>query len=68
MGGEKLTKYFLNLPKIRAKNKTISQLVTDIGEVLTRPQDILAEQKAFYQKLYSREPLQRILLHWKISD
>lgn len=53
--GERPSKYFLNLHKLKARNKTISQLVTDGGRVLTHPRDILAEQKNFFQKLYAQD-------------
>lgn len=51
--GERPTKYFLNLEKRRATNKSIQGLVTSEGEIISDPQLILKEEKNFYEKLYS---------------
>lgn len=51
---EKPTKYFLNLQKIQAKNKIITELIDDQGRTLTQHSEILEEQKNFYQALYNQ--------------
>ena len=53
---EKNTKYFFQLEKSRAKNKAMSYLISDEGQKLTTQKQILAEQKSFYQKLYTADP------------
>lgn len=54
LGGEKPSKYFLNLQKLRRKNNTISQLIKEDGTTISDHKDILAEQVKYYQDLYSR--------------
>lgn len=56
MCGEKPSKYFLNLQKIRTKNRTIKCLITEDGKELTSNSDILHEEKRFYEDLYTQEP------------
>ena len=53
--GEKCSKYFIDLEKTRAVNKTIDSLTSTQGEVLTEPEDILNEQVKFYTELYTDE-------------
>ena len=52
-GGEKNTKYFLNLEKKNAVDKHICQLQLPNGDIISDPKLILGEQKKFYQSLYS---------------
>ena len=52
--GEKNTKYFLNLEKRNAINKTITKLESDKG-IIKQPKNILNECKRFYNDLYSEE-------------
>ena len=51
--GEKSTKYFLSLEKIRQNKKNIRKLTSADGRTLTQPSDILKEQVNFYSNLYS---------------
>ena len=51
--GEKNTKYFLNLEKKNACDKSISQLQLNDGTIIDDPKCILNEQKLFYETLYS---------------
>jgi len=51
--GERNSRYFINLEKRNQKQKVITKLITDNGDVLTSGNDILNEEKAFYQQLYS---------------
>ena len=51
--GERNSKYFLNLENQHYKEKTINKLIDDHGNELTKIDDILNEQKMFYQSLYS---------------
>ena len=53
--GEKCTKFFVDLEKQKAINKTIDSLRTNEGEVVTEPEDILNEQIKFYAELYAEE-------------
>ena len=53
--GEKNTKFFCNLEKLRNSKKIINRLTKESGEVLTNQQEILEEQTAFYKKLYSQQ-------------
>lgn len=53
--GERPSKYFLNLEKIRSKNRMIMELINDQGEVINDQRKKLEEEKAFFQPLYCRE-------------
>ena len=50
--GEKQTKYFLNLEKIRSNNNTITCLKNDQGETIRKQSDIMKTQCSFYKNLY----------------
>lgn len=50
--GERPTKYFLNLEKCRSKEKKLNLILSEEGESLTRPEDILQEGRNFYANLY----------------
>ena len=53
--GEKNSKYFSNLEKSRSKTKHITELEVN-GKNITNPDDILLEERKFYEDLYrSRE-------------
>lgn len=71
--GERPSKYFLNLEKIRAESKTITHLINDQGLTISKPKDILAEQIRFYDDLYNQlsefPPLdnpQQLGLEWEM--
>ena len=51
--GEKNTKFFLNLEKVRGQQKIMTKLHTDNG-IITNQNDIMKEQVKFYAKLYSK--------------
>ena len=51
--GEKCTNYFCNLEKRNYTEKIIPKLITDDGEELFDQFQILNEQKAYYEKLYT---------------
>jgi hypothetical protein len=51
--GERNTKYFLNLEKIRYKAKCITALVDESDNEITKAEDILEYEKSFYKKLYT---------------
>ena len=56
--GEKCTKYFLNLEKRNYNSKNLDRLETQHGTIVMEPQEILNEQKLFYQKLYTTTRLE----------
>jgi len=51
--GEKNTKYFLALEKIRGDSKTIKTLILEDGTQVSDSKAILEEEKKFYSKLYT---------------
>ena len=53
--GEKNTKYFYNLEKKRYNARVCSQIIKDNGETIENQDEILKEQKAFYEKLYKSD-------------
>lgn len=53
--GERPSRYFLNLEKVRAKSKTITHLINDQGDTISDAKEILAEQRRFYKDLYNQE-------------
>ena len=52
--GEKNTKFFLNLEKIRARQNTITRLRQTSSQLITNQGQILEEQVKYYQDLYSQ--------------
>ena len=53
--GERSSKYFLNLERRNYENKCITSLIKENGSSTTDPEEILKEQKRFYQFLYSSQ-------------
>jgi hypothetical protein len=51
--GERSTKYFCNLEKRHFTEKVISKLILDNGIKITNEDDILTQQKIFYEALYT---------------
>ena len=49
---ERSTKYFLNLERRNYVSKSITKLIKDNGNTITDPDEILDEQKTFYENLY----------------
>lgn len=62
--GEKNSKYFFNLEKQKGSAKVISQLVREDGTIIKDPNQILKEEKIFYEKLYGKPLTQE----WKYSN
>ena len=54
--GEHNTRYFLNLEKIRAKNRTMIATKDHKGNLVTDSKGILQVQVAFYKQLYASNP------------
>ena len=55
--GEKSTKYFLNLEKRQYNKKNISRLKKENGDIISDNNEILNEQKSFYEQLYTTIPV-----------
>ena len=53
--GERSSKYFFTLEKTKYNAKTCYKLINDQGSEIANPQEILQEQKKFYQELYSKD-------------
>ena len=51
--GEKNTKYFLNLEKQNCNGKYIKKLLGQNERTVTKPEDILNEEKQSYEELYT---------------
>ena len=56
--GEKKTKYFASLEKKRAESKLITRLNIK-GKITTDQNEILKEEKSYYEKLYSKHDLKQ---------
>ncbi len=52
--GEKCSQFFLNLENKRKQNTLMYEITDSNGKTLTTSEDILAETKLHYQKLYTR--------------
>ena len=50
--GEKSTKFFLNLEKVRGRNKLMTQFKLPDGTILTNQNAIMNAQASFYEHLY----------------
>ena len=55
--GEKSTKYFCNLEKRHYQEKLIPKLIKENDQEITNLEDILVEQKLYYEKLYTKKTL-----------
>ena len=53
--GERSSKFFLNLEKKKYDSKTITILKDKDDHVITAPEQILIEQRDYYEKLYTSE-------------
>lgn len=53
--GEKNSSYFFNLEKARYNSKIISRLVREDGSIINDPQNILREERIFYERLYAKK-------------
>ena len=65
--GEKPTKYFFNLEKMREKKKVVSELKSHSGELLLDSKDIRKVMYDFYQNLFSKEEVDLEAQDW-LSD
>lgn len=54
--GEKPTGYFLRLEKQRSKEKNMSSIIKDDGQIISGSENILEECRSFYQHLYTEDP------------
>ena len=52
--GEKNTKYFLNLEKLRTNVKIIDSLINEVGQLVTDQNDIMKMQRDYYAKSYRK--------------
>lgn len=52
--GERNSKYFCNLEKIRGKKKAITRLRKSTGEIVTKQNEVLKELTQFYGKQYNQ--------------
>lgn len=55
--GEASTKYFFNLEKQKYSARCMSKIYLEDGNVITERSRILAEQKRFYEELYTSDPV-----------
>ena len=53
--GERNTKYFFALEKARYNAKTCYKIISESGQEIIIPEQILSEQKEFYSKLYQKD-------------
>jgi exonuclease III len=53
--GERNTKYFCNLEKVRSVQKSITRLTDDGGNTVTDQNQLLDMQHSYYKKLYSKK-------------
>ena len=51
---KKNTKYFCNLEKVRKRKHVMTRLLSESGNILTNPTEIMSEQVSFYKKLYDQ--------------
>ena len=53
--GERNTKYFYSLEKARYNAKTCFRIISDRGDEISEPVEILQEQRKFYKELYQKD-------------
>ena len=53
---EKNTKFFFALEKAQHDKKTMTRIQREDGQIISKGDDILQEQKLFYEKLYAQDP------------
>ena len=64
--GEKNTQYFINLEKRNQRQKTITKLQTDSGNIITNNKDILLAEKKYFENIYSSRNLPSLDLQQKL--
>ena len=55
---EKITKCFCSLEKQNYVSKRMSKLTLNNGQIISEPDDIIKEVKAFYQNLYTERAVE----------
>ena len=66
--GEKPTKYFFNLEKMRQQKKEMTELKSHSGELLSDSKDIRKEMNDFYQDLFSEEEVDLEAQDWLLDQ
>ena len=66
--GEKPTKYFFNLEKMRQQKKEVTELKSHSGELLSDSKDIRKETNDFYQDLFSEEEVDLEAQDWLLDQ
>ena len=66
--GEKPTKYFFNLEKMRQQKKEMTELKSHSGERLSDSKDIRKEMNDFYQDLFSEEEVDLEAQDWLLDQ
>ena len=66
--GDKPTKYFFNLEKMRQQKKEITELKSHSGELLSDSKDIRKEMNDFYQDLFSEEEVDLEAQDWLLDQ
>ena len=66
--GEKPTKYFFRVEKMRQQEKEMSELKSHSGELLSDSKDIRKEMNYFYQDLFSEEEVDREAQDWLLDQ
>ena len=66
--GDKPTKYFFNLEKMRQQKKEMTELKSHSGELLSDSKDIREEMNNFYQDLFSKEEVDLEAQNWLLDQ
>ena len=66
--GEKPTKYFFSLEKMKQQKKEITELKSHSGELLSDSKDIRKEMNDFYQDLFSEEEVDLEAQDWLLDQ
>ena len=66
--GEKPTKYFFNLEKMRQQKKEITELKSHSGELLSDSKDTRKEMNDFYQGLFSEDEVGLEAQDWLLDQ
>ena len=66
--GEKPTKYFFNLEKMRQQKKKMTELKSHSGELLSDSKDIRKEMNDFYQDLFSEKEIDLEAQDWLLDQ
>ena len=66
--GEKPTKYFFNLEKMRQQKKEITELTSHSGELLSDSKDIRKDMNDFYQDIFYEEEVDLEAQDWLLDQ